>query len=70
MKRPGRSCTSRTRPARDVRTDEGLGVGCALQDAGYFEGEQQLREKGAVRGMPPMKTALRIGVHIGAGTHR
>jgi predicted amidohydrolase YtcJ len=47
-----------------------LGVGWALQDAGYFEGEQQLKEKGAeaVRRMPPMNTARRIGVHVGAGT--
>jgi len=47
-----------------------LGVGWAMQDAGYFEGEEQLKEKGAdaVRRMPPLNTALRIGVHVGAGT--
>jgi len=47
-----------------------LGVGWALQDAGYYEGETQLKEKGAeaLRRMPAMNTALRIGVHVGAGT--
>jgi hypothetical protein len=47
-----------------------LGVGWALQDAGYFEGEAQLREKGeeALRRMPAVNTALRIGVPVGAGT--
>ncbi len=47
-----------------------LGVGWALQDAGYFEGEEWLKEKGAeaVRRMPPIDTALKIGVHVGAGT--
>jgi predicted amidohydrolase YtcJ len=47
-----------------------LGVGWAMQDAGYFEGEQQLKEKGAeaLRRMPPMNTALKIGVNVGAGT--
>jgi predicted amidohydrolase YtcJ len=47
-----------------------LGVGWAMQDAGYFEGEQQLKEKGAqaVLRMPPMNTALKTGVHVGAGT--
>jgi predicted amidohydrolase YtcJ len=47
-----------------------LGVGWALQDAGYFEGEQQLKEKGeqAMRRIPAMNTALKLGVHVGAGT--
>ena len=47
-----------------------LGVGYALQDAGYFEGETQLKEKGtdAVKRMPPLVTALKLGVAVGAGT--
>src|SRR5262249_27781584 len=47
-----------------------LGVGWALQDAGYFEGEAQLKEKGeeAMRRIPAMNTALKLGVHVGAGT--
>jgi predicted amidohydrolase YtcJ len=47
-----------------------LGVGWAMQDAGYFEGEAQLKAKGeqALRRMPPVNSALYIGVHVGAGT--
>ncbi len=47
-----------------------LGVGWAMQDALYFEGERFQKEKGAeaARRAPPLKTALRIGVKIGAGT--
>lgn len=47
-----------------------LGVGWALQDAGYFEGEAQLKEKGAeaMKTIPRMNSALYIGVHVGAGT--
>jgi len=47
-----------------------LGVGWALQDAGYFEGEAQLKEKGAetMKTIPRINTALKIGVHVGAGT--
>jgi len=47
-----------------------LGVGWALQDAGYFEGEAQLKAKGAeaMKSIPRMNTALYIGVHVGAGT--
>lgn len=47
-----------------------LGVGWALQDAMYFDGERFQREKGAeaARRAPPMKTALKIGVKVGAGT--
>ncbi len=47
-----------------------LGVGWAMQDAGYFEGEQWLKEQGVdgARRMPPINTALNIGVHVGAGT--
>ena len=47
-----------------------LGVGWAIQDAMYFDGERFQKEKGAeaARRAPPLKTALRIGVNVGAGT--
>ncbi len=47
-----------------------LGVGWAMQDALYFEGERFQKEKGAeaAHRAPPLKTALKIGVKIGAGT--
>ncbi len=47
-----------------------LGVGWALQDAMYFEGERFMAERGAAaaRRAPPVMSALRIGVHTGAGT--
>lgn len=47
-----------------------LGVGWAMQDAMYYEGERALKEKGeaALKRMPPMRTALKAGVVIGAGT--
>src|SRR5258706_16077124 len=47
-----------------------LGVGWALQDADYFEGETQLKEKGAeaTKRLPRINSALTIGVHVGAGT--
>jgi predicted amidohydrolase YtcJ len=47
-----------------------LGVAWAMQDAMYYEGEDRLKENGeaAVRRMPPLVTATKIGVRIGAGT--
>ncbi len=47
-----------------------LGVGWAPQDAGYFEGKSQLKEKGAeaMKRLPHINSALTIGVHVGAGT--
>jgi predicted amidohydrolase YtcJ len=47
-----------------------LGVGWTMQDAMYYEGERALKARGeaALRRMPPMRTALRTGVVIGAGT--
>ncbi|HMG59030.1 MAG TPA: amidohydrolase family protein, partial [Burkholderiales bacterium] len=47
-----------------------LGVGWATQDAMYFDGERFQKEKGAeaARRAPPLRTALRIGVNVGAGT--
>jgi predicted amidohydrolase YtcJ len=47
-----------------------LGVGWAMQDAMYLEGDRELKQKGeaALKRMPPMRTALKTGVAIGAGT--
>ena len=47
-----------------------LGVGWALQNAMYFEGERFLQERGAsaARRAPPVMSALRIGTQVGMGT--
>jgi len=47
-----------------------LGVGWAMQNAMYFEGERFVAERGAPAGnrAPPVMSAVRIGVHTGAGT--
>lgn len=47
-----------------------LGVGWAMQDAMYYDGERELQEKGAaaLQRMPPMRTALKTGVAMSAGT--
>jgi predicted amidohydrolase YtcJ len=47
-----------------------LGVGWAMQDAMYYQGERALKEKGAaaLKRMPPLRTAQKAGVVIGAGT--
>jgi predicted amidohydrolase YtcJ len=46
-----------------------LGVGWTMQDAMYFAGDRILAERpDAARRMPPVATALRLGVHVGAGT--
>ena len=47
-----------------------LGVGWTMQDAMYYEGERLLKERGeaALRRMPPLRTAMKAGVSIGAGT--
>ena len=47
-----------------------LGIGWAMQDAMYYDGERALKARGeaALRRMPPLRTALRIGVVVGAGT--
>ena len=56
--------------ARSLRRMQALGVGWTMQDAMYFEGEQFLRDRGAeaARRAPPLRTAMRLGVRIGAGT--
>jgi predicted amidohydrolase YtcJ len=45
-------------------------IGRALQDAGYFERESQLKEKGAeaMKRLPRTNTTPTIGVHVGART--
>jgi len=47
-----------------------LGVGWTVQNAMYFEGERFVAERGssASRRAPPVMSAARIGVHVGAGT--
>lgn len=47
-----------------------LGVGWAMQDAMYLAGDSRVAAAGAARArtMPPMMTALRMGLPLGAGT--
>ncbi|WP_432728786.1 amidohydrolase [Variovorax sp. W6] len=46
-----------------------LGIGWTMQDAMYFQGDRALAMRGeAARRMPPIGTALRTGVNVGAGT--
>ena len=47
-----------------------LGIGWTMQDALYFAGDRLRAERGdkALQHMPPIMTALRAGVHVGAGT--
>lgn len=47
-----------------------LGIGWTMQDALFFNGEQvqQLVGVDAGRRMPPIKSAMRMGIPIGAGT--
>src|SRR5262249_19343893 len=47
-----------------------LGMGWTVQDAMYFGGEQFQQQNGveAARRVPPVNTARRIGVVVGAGT--
>jgi predicted amidohydrolase YtcJ len=47
-----------------------LGMGWTVQDAMYFGGDQFLQQNGAeaARRVPPVNTAKRIGVIVGAGT--
>jgi predicted amidohydrolase YtcJ len=49
---------------------KGLGVGWTMQDAMYYDGERALKDKGEamLKRMPPLRTAMRSGVAIGAGT--
>ena len=46
-----------------------LGVGWTMQDAMYFNGDATIRQRGpAARRIPPIETARKLGVVIGAGT--
>ncbi|WP_422088931.1 amidohydrolase [Variovorax sp.] len=46
-----------------------LGIGWTMQDAMYFQGDRALAVRGdTARRMPPIGTALRAGVNVGAGT--
>ena len=46
-----------------------LGIGWTMQDAMYLGGDRLAAQAGeAARRMPPIVTALRTGVHVGAGT--
>jgi len=47
-----------------------LGVGWAMQDAMYLDGDKTLHKHGekVLERMPPINTALKMGLHIGAGT--
>jgi predicted amidohydrolase YtcJ len=46
-----------------------LGIGWTLQDSMYFAGDRVIAARGdAVRHMPPLMTAVRAGVVVGAGT--
>jgi predicted amidohydrolase YtcJ len=47
-----------------------LGIGWTMQDAMYFGGEQFIKQAGpdAARRTPPVETARKLGVVVGAGT--
>ncbi|WP_234685793.1 amidohydrolase [Bradyrhizobium monzae] len=46
-----------------------LGIGWTMQDAMYLGGDRIVAQAGeAARHLPPIGTALRMGVHVGAGT--
>ena len=47
-----------------------LGVGWAMQDAMYLDGDKALHRHGdkQLERMPPINTALKLGIQIGAGT--
>jgi hypothetical protein len=53
-----------------LRRMKALGVGWTMQDAMYFGGEAFLKQAGpeAARRTPPVETARKIGVVVGAGT--
>jgi predicted amidohydrolase YtcJ len=53
-----------------LRRMKALGVGWTMQDAMYFGGEQFVKQAGAeaARRTPPVETARKMGVVVGAGT--
>jgi predicted amidohydrolase YtcJ len=56
--------------AESLERMKALGMGWTVQDAMYFDGEQFLEQRGAeaARRTPPVVTAKKIGVPVGAGT--
>jgi predicted amidohydrolase YtcJ len=55
---------------KSLQRMKALGVGWTVQDAMYFDGENFQRQNGveAARRSPPVNTAKKIGVAVGAGT--
>jgi len=55
---------------RTLERMKALGVGWTVQDAMYFGGAQFVQQEGAdaARRVPPVETATKIGVPVGAGT--
>ena len=55
---------------RTLERMKALGIGWTMQDAMYFGGDQVLQQAGreAARRTPPIETARKLGVVIGAGT--
>jgi predicted amidohydrolase YtcJ len=53
-----------------LRRMQALGVGWAIQGAMLFDGERELKARGAaaLNRMPPMRTALKVGTAMSAGT--
>jgi predicted amidohydrolase YtcJ len=56
--------------AQSLQRMKALGAGWTVQDAMYFGGEQFLQQAGpeATRRVPPVNSASRVGVVVGAGT--
>jgi predicted amidohydrolase YtcJ len=56
--------------AATLKRMKALGVGWTMQDAMYFGGEAFMKQAGveAARRTPPVETARRLGVVVGAGT--
>jgi predicted amidohydrolase YtcJ len=56
--------------AQSLQRMKALGIGWTVQDAMYFGGEQFVQQSGpeAARRVPPVNTAAKIGVVVGAGT--
>jgi predicted amidohydrolase YtcJ len=55
---------------KSLRRLKALGMGWTVQDAMYFGGDQFVQQNGAAaaRRVPPVNSATRIGVPVGAGT--
>jgi predicted amidohydrolase YtcJ len=55
---------------KSLRRMKALGMGWTVQDAMYFGGDQFLQQNGAgaARRVPPVNTATKLGVPVGAGT--